>query len=378
MTVRITKPEFNLRGKLSELDNPVGLKGNEILRSETTQDARTLVSAGRKNIIINGDMRIAQRATTSTSTSENIKTVDRFGIGFATGAIQQDQISLTSSDTPYAYGFTKSYRLTNTTPSTAVTAARDIRYQIEAQDILNSGWDSTSPHSKITVSFWIKASVSQRYYVFHYVPDSQKNYNWNFFLQANKWTKITNTIPGADGVTFNNDNGPGMSLQIVAYYGNNYTASTDPAQNVWFAWSGTNRIRNMNNAWAATTNATFEVTGVQLEVGSNATEFEFLSISEQLARCLRYFYKMPMNPHDTNHGAHPAYQYHPSYKMIVNDYPVVMRAVPTATFTIGNPNVASSFNVFNISQKQFKAYKSSGYAAQESFYLRSFEANAEF
>ena len=123
MTVRITKPEFNLRGKLSELDNPVGLKGNEILRSETTQDARTLVSAGRKNIIINGDMRIAQRATTSTSTSENIKTVDRFGIGFATGAIQQDQISLTSSDTPYAYGFTKSYRLTNTTPSTAVTAA---------------------------------------------------------------------------------------------------------------------------------------------------------------------------------------------------------------------------------------------------------------
>ena len=378
MTVRITKPEFNLRGKLSELDNPVGLKGNEILRSETTQDARTLVSAGRKNIIINGDMRIAQRATTSTSTSENIKTVDRFGIGFATGAIQQDQISLTSSDTPYAYGFTKSYRLTNTTPSTAVTAARDIRYQIEAQDILNSGWDSTSPHSKITVSFWIKASVSQRYYVFHYVPDSQKNYNWNFFLQANKWTKITHTIPGADGVTFNNDNGPGMSLQIVAYYGNNYTASTDPAQNVWFAWSGTNRIRNMNNAWAATTNATFEVTGVQLEVGSNATEFEFLSISEQLSRCLRYFYKMPMNPHDANHGAHPAYQYHPSYKMIVNDYPVIMRAIPTVTFTIGNPNVASSFNVFNISEKQFKAYKSSGYAAQESFYLRSFEANAEF
>ena len=53
MTVRITKPEFNLRGKLSELDNPVGLKGNEILRSETTQDARTIVSAGRKNIIIN-------------------------------------------------------------------------------------------------------------------------------------------------------------------------------------------------------------------------------------------------------------------------------------------------------------------------------------
>tara|TARA_B100001287_G_C22171397_1_gene294838 strand:- start:208 stop:471 length:264 start_codon:yes stop_codon:yes gene_type:complete len=86
---------------------------------------------------------------------------------------------------------------------------------------------------------------------------------------------------------------------------------------------------------------------------------------------------MPMNPNDTNHGAHPAYQYHPSYKMIVNDYPVIMRAIPTVTFTIGNPDATSSFNVFNISEKQFKAYKSSSYSTNESFYLRSFEANAE-
>ena len=282
-----------------------------------------------------------------------------------------------SFDTPYAYGFRKSYRLTNTTASTTSSTARDIRYQIEAQDIATSGWDSTSSSSEITLSFWFKASVSQTYYVFHYVPDSQKNYNWNFTPAANTWTKITKTIPGASGVTFNNDNGPGMSIQIVAYYGNNYTASIDPAQNQWFAWSGTNRIPNMTSTWAGTTNATFEVTGMQLEVGPVATPFEHRSTGEELARCLRYFYKMPMNPNDTNHGAHPAYQYHPSYKMIVNDYPVIMRAIPTVTFTIGNPDATSSFNVFNISEKQFKAYKSSSYTANESFYLRSFEANAE-
>ena len=63
MTVRITKPEFNLREKISELDKPSGLKGNELLRSETAQDARDLVSAGRKNLVINGDMRIVQRDT---------------------------------------------------------------------------------------------------------------------------------------------------------------------------------------------------------------------------------------------------------------------------------------------------------------------------
>ena len=61
MTVRVSKPEFSLREKLSELDKPVGLKGSELLKSETAQDARTLVSAGRRNIIINGDFRIAQR-----------------------------------------------------------------------------------------------------------------------------------------------------------------------------------------------------------------------------------------------------------------------------------------------------------------------------
>ena len=240
-----------------------------------------------RNIIVNGDMNVAQRGTQSTS--DGIKTVDRFGIGFQTGAIQQDQITLTSSDTPYAHGFRKSYRLTNTTASTASSVARDIRYQIEAQDIATSGWDSTSASSYITLSFWVKASVSQTYYVFHYVPDSQKNYNWNFTPAANTWTKITKTIPGASGVTFNNDNGPGMSIQIVAYYGNDFTASTDPAQNQWFAWSGTNRIPNMTNTWGGTTNATLEVTGMQLEVGPVATPFEHRSAGEELRRCERYF-----------------------------------------------------------------------------------------
>ena len=86
MTVRVSKPEFNLREKLSELDKPVGLKGSELLKSETAQDARNLVSAGRKNIIINGDFRIAQRATTHNSSG--YLTVDRFVWSFLQSAIR--------------------------------------------------------------------------------------------------------------------------------------------------------------------------------------------------------------------------------------------------------------------------------------------------
>ena len=73
MTVRITKPEFNLREKLSELDKPVGLHGNEILKSETPQDTFDLVGTGRKNMVINGDMRISQRYNTDENTPTNNK-----------------------------------------------------------------------------------------------------------------------------------------------------------------------------------------------------------------------------------------------------------------------------------------------------------------
>ena len=68
MTVRVNKQPFNLREKLSELERPIGVKGNELMRAETAQDARDLVSAGRKNLIINGDMRVAQRGINAVNT----------------------------------------------------------------------------------------------------------------------------------------------------------------------------------------------------------------------------------------------------------------------------------------------------------------------
>ena len=77
MTVRVNKDSFNLREKLSELERPIGLKGNELMSADTAQEVRDLVSAGRKNIIINGDMRIAQRGTIST-VDNNYGCVDRW------------------------------------------------------------------------------------------------------------------------------------------------------------------------------------------------------------------------------------------------------------------------------------------------------------
>ena len=79
MTVRVSKPEFNLREKLTELDKPTGLKGLDLMRSDTTQDSRDNISAGRKNYIINGDFQISQRAdyTSATTAANQVYYLDR-------------------------------------------------------------------------------------------------------------------------------------------------------------------------------------------------------------------------------------------------------------------------------------------------------------
>ena len=82
MTVKITKPEFNLREKITELDKPTGLKGLDLMRSDTTQDARDNISAGRKNYIINGDFQISQRAdyTSATTAANQVYYLDRWTV----------------------------------------------------------------------------------------------------------------------------------------------------------------------------------------------------------------------------------------------------------------------------------------------------------
>ena len=66
MVVKVSKPELNLREKISELDKPSGIAGEAMLRAETPQEQQALIGAGRRNLIINGDFRVAQRATTYT------------------------------------------------------------------------------------------------------------------------------------------------------------------------------------------------------------------------------------------------------------------------------------------------------------------------
>ena len=381
-------PAANLTGTLPAIDGSnltgVGASfGNSSINTSGIITATAFIPTtgqlSHRNIVVNGDMRVAQRGTSSTS--DGFHTVDRFAKDESgtDESLTQAQVDVASGTTPYTLGFRKAFKITNGNQTSGAGSAdrATAEYKIEAQDIANCGWNYLSTSSYITISYWVKSSVAQNFYNTFGTDDGtkQRYTTETGSLSADTWTKITKTIPGNSNLTFNNDNGEGLEITWEIFRGTDQTGSM--SLNAWAASNNNLRTPDQTSTWWTTNDATFEITGVQLEVGSVETPFEHRNYGDELLRCQRYFYKMPMNPSDANHGAHPAYQYHPSYKMIVNDYPVVMRAVPTATFTIGNPDVASSFNVFNISEKQFKAYKSSGYSASESFYLRSFEVTAE-
>jgi len=244
---------------------------------------------GRKNIIINGDMQVAQRATTSTSTG--YQTVDRWQMGANVG-VTQSQIALTSGEA-YDAGFRSAFKLTNT-GAIDTTASQYVScfQNIEAQSLAKSGWSYTKPSSSITISFWIKSSVAGTYYVNPMSQDGTKKvYPQSFSLNANAWTKVEKTYVGLSSLAFSSDTGNGMQLHISPFYGTNFTDS-GVSTSAWSNYGSATRFPDFAQNWGASTGATWEITGVQLELGSTASDFEHRTYSEELALCQRYFYKL--------------------------------------------------------------------------------------
>ena len=207
------------------------LKVDNIRHNSATSDAITTASDGtctaritgmtgggqlsHRNIIINGAMMVAQRG--QSSTTSGYQTVDRWRNQF--GGTEENntqaQSSLSSSDTPFSFGFRKSFKVTNgnQTGGADTNNLVYIRHHIEDQNMANSGWNYTSSSSFITLSFWVRASVAQDYH-FHLrtMGNPVQLYPMEMTLAANTWTKITKTIPGNSNIVFDNDNTDGMHL----------------------------------------------------------------------------------------------------------------------------------------------------------------------
>ena len=246
---------------------------------------------GRRNIVINGAMNVAQRGTSSTS--DGFGSLDRFmaNLGGNDENATQSQADISSGTTPYTTGFRKSFKFTNGN-QTGGAGSGDrvtILHRIEAQDIANSGWNYTSTSSFITLSFWVKSSVAQNFYGFLRTSDGTAQlYPFETgSLSQDTWTKITKTIPGNSNLQFDNNVNIGLEIEWDMFRGTDTTGSI--SLNAWGAYNSSVRIPDMTSTWYETDNATFELTGVQLEVGSQATPFEHRSIGEELHLCKRYY-----------------------------------------------------------------------------------------
>ena len=264
-----------------------------------------------RNLIINGAFLIAQRSSSDT-TSSGYQTVDRFEanqFGVAASPLQR-QFDVASGTTPYTLGFRKSYRLQNGNQTQADSDAF-IRFKttLEAQDIANSGWNYVSSSSFITLSFWIKSTVAQNFYGrLQTVDGTSQNYSFETgSLSQDTWTKVTKTIPGNSNLQFDNDNQPGLILEIAAWFGADYTSS-GVSLNTWAAYASGTRTPDQTSTWYLTNDAKLEITGVQLEVGSVATDFEHRTYAQELSLSQRYYQQLTLPKHYAN-GSNSSYIY---------------------------------------------------------------------
>ena len=283
------------------------LKVDAIRHNSATSDAITTHSDGtasakiidvgggalsHRNIIINGDMRVAQRGVSTTSNGYGF--VDRFQTAVGSlstgGNVTRSQQSLSSSDTgPWQAGFRKYARMATVAAGTAnANAYIEIYTHLEAQDIANSGWDYVSASGKITISFWFRCSTNQTFYAYLRSRDgTSQAYAFSFTASGNNtWTKITHTIPGNSNLTFSDNNGTGLSLYWIPFFGTDYT--NNKTLNTWAAYDQNNQVPDMASTWLTSGAATWDITGIQLEVGDTATSFEHRSYDEELKRCKRY------------------------------------------------------------------------------------------
>ena len=248
--------------------------------------------SGRRNIIINGAINVAQRAASATSVSGEYKTVDRFSVSFggADEAPTEAQHDLSSSDTPYSLGFRKSFHLTNGNQTGGAGSSDYLQpqYKIEAQDIAACGWDYTNPNSFITLSFWVKSSVAGDYTLNVGTSDGTAyRYLMEYTLVADTWKHVVFKIPGKSDLQFDNNTALGFQIMWYPFLGSDYVQADQ--ENNWYASSNSKYGTTSTTSWWTTNDATWEITGVQLEVGSQATSFEHRTFGDEILLCQRYY-----------------------------------------------------------------------------------------
>jgi len=319
-------------------------KARELAELGAAYDSGAL---SNRNLIINGAMNLDQRNSGSATTngSSGYTTVDRWKAydNLSAGASTAQQVT----DVPDNQGFKNSLKFTVTTADSDLGTGEVlfIQQSIEGNNfsVLRYG---TSSAKTSTISFWVKSSETGSFGgSLQRSVNYDRQYGFTYTISAaNTWEYKTVTIPGDTGGTWPTDNTAGASLMFNLGSGSSRLIST---ANQWgttslgFQVSGTKNI-------AGTVNATFFVTGVQMEVGTEATPFEHRSFGDELARCQRYYHRIEGASKMIGH----CFYFGTTEVDVEVSLPCSMRVAPTLTSSSGSnyfriQHYANDFNQFS-------------------------------
>ena len=306
------------------------------------------LNLGRRNIIINGAMQIAQRATSSTGlgAASGYFTLDRFNMSInsaSAGRYTMSQSAVTDLE-----GFSNALKIQCTTADTSIASGEVLilQHRLEGQDLQRLKSTSTTTKA-FTISFYAKSNASRAISLEARFSNGTNRQAATLHTIGTSWARYTMTVPASSSMQIDNDNSNEMQINLFLHAGSDFTSGTIQGSTLGAA-DNTKRASGIGSIFSSTSN-TLEITGFQMEVGDTATDFEHRSVGEELAACQRYYKRY-------NVGSDTAYS-----RLVVSTYsdttsrfyvtmqlPVELRTTPTmaqSSLTLNGTAVTSIANV---------------------------------
>jgi len=300
-------------------------------------------SLGNKNFVINGAFTVHQRKDINTTSTENdgYATADRF----KPSASNTDNLAITQQVTNSSapVGFENSYKFVVTTAESALASNELFRIMhfIEGLNLqhLNYGISSAKP---VTLSFWVRSSLTGTYAVSMYADSGSKIIGSTYTISsADTWEKKEITLVGDTAQAITNDNTEGLRLNWILMAGSDYTGDSNAS---WVSYGSSKLAYGHTAAWGQSTDHDFYLAGVQLEIGEKATEFSHEPFETTLAKCQRYYLRR-------NSESGQVYTYFGAGHVsgagagrVYTTFPVQMNHVPV----LETSGTASDYTLFNV------------------------------
>ena len=351
------------------------------IRSDSLEDTAI---HGNRNLIINGAMQVAQRGTSATvgpnGTGEGYTVVDRFQNSL-TGSV----VSTFSQSTDAPSGFANSAKIEITTADTSLggTEFWHLRYGFEGQD-LQSIAKGTSDAKALTVSFWVKSNKTGTYTVELQDTDNSRRNSLAYTIDSSDtWEHKSLTYnPDTAGSGFANDNALSLRINFWFVAGADYKSGTF-YNGTWGAEDNAKRVHSSQVNLGDTVGNEWYITGVQMELGEQATPFEHRSYADELIKCQRYTYVFNSEKLGGEKSISSMSKWSNGYTYGAYNFPCTMRTAPSGTayntgqFTIyigggaGAPN--TEVNIENVSPVscEMNVQTSLGSTGQSGFFRKT-------